>query len=35
MKGKENFVIDYYGGVKISRGEGVKILYDILTPGSS
>ena len=35
MKGKQNFVIDYYRGVKISRGEGDKISYDILTPGSS
>ena len=33
MKCKENFVIDYLSGVKISGG--VKISYDILTPGSS
>ena len=26
MKCKENFVIDYLSGVKISRGGGVKIL---------
>ena len=31
MIGKQNFVINYWGG----GGGGVKISYDILTPGSS